>query len=203
MKKLSKEELKALENEWTDCRALEKLVEHYWRMVYHTVREAFVRYNAPFTKQDIEDMRNEVFAELLDRECRKLRLYREDGGRSFKNWIKLIASRTVGMYVRKKDRPGVFGGDYLMPLDEMTKVPELRDEIRRLEARQSLHRALDCMEKLPHKECLVLKFLFSDGLSVPEIASKMQEEENNIYQIRHKGVKHLKDLLRQIEGEQR
>lgn len=107
----------------------------------------------------------------------------------------MISAQTVKMYLRKNDRIGKLGGD-LMPLaEEMEKETDPIHEFIRLEAREMLLMTEECIKELPHLEKLVLKLHFLDGLSLSHTACFLQKTENNIYQIKHRAVKRLKELM--------
>jgi len=92
----------------------EKLVIEYGDLIYYTVRKTLLFYNLHFTKEDIEDLRIEVFIRLFKNNCRKLKQF-DSKKLNLAGWIKLIANQTTLDEIRKKrpvcalktKRPGV------------------------------------------------------------------------------------------------
>ncbi len=212
MKKLTgKEELQLL-YDCINAGGCDKLVQYYWKPVFHTVRKTFIFRGVSFTEQDLEDLRSEVFVQLFNNKCRKLRQYKPDMGLSLANWIKMIADQTVKMYLRKSERPGKLGPYRILSLDKLqeelgleyegsepgktySQVTENIENLEKyLDAREKLARALKNIETLPPFEQFVLKLHFFDGLSPSEIAKYLGKETGNIYTIKSRAVNRLKKL---------
>lgn len=197
MKKLTRaQEKEILQACIADCENCNKLIQQYWDMVYLTVKKTFLFKNVPFNEEDLEDLRNDVFLRLFEKKCSLLRQYQEDRGLRLSGWIIMIAAQTVMMYLRKMDRSGTLGGNNLISMiEEMIEEMDPEYEIKRIEAREMLLMVKECMEELPHMERLVLKLHFFDGLSFSQITKFLKRTENNIYQIKYRGVKNLKELM--------
>ncbi len=213
MKKLTKEEELQLLYECINAGGCDKLVKYYWRPVYFMVRKSFLNRHAPLTEEELEDLRSEVFVQLFDKDCRKLRQYKEDMGLSLRNWIKMIADQAVKMYLRKPDRPGRLGPYRILSLDKLQEELGLESEAPKLgkthsqvtedignlekylDAREELTQTLKNIENLPPFEQFVLKLHFFDGLSPSEIAKHLGREIGNIYTIKSRAVSRLKSLM--------
>lgn len=214
MKKLTnKEELQIL-NECINDGKCNKLVRYYWNTVFFTVRKTFILKGVSFTDSDINDMQNEVFLQLFDNRYRKLMQYEEDAGLSLANWIRMIASQTVLMSLRKKDPLSHSAQSRRISFDKLKENSEsenresspefirmsspaedMKELIKWFEDRETLTRVLAHLEKLPHREQLVLKLHFLNGLSFKKIASDMKESINNIYTIKSRAISRLKKLM--------
>lgn len=196
MKKLNrKQEYELLKECVADCSHCDRLILHYWDLVYHTVKKTFLMKSAAFTKEDLDDMRNEVFLRLFEKKCHLLRQYREDGGLQVAGWIVMISAQTVKMYLRKNDRIGKLGGDLMPLVEELERDIDPIHEFIRIEIREMLLMAEDCIEELPYLEKLVLKLHFMEGYSLTDTACFLQKTKNNVYQIKHRAIKNLKELM--------
>jgi len=193
MKKMTKEEEQRRIREWTQGKELEELFQYYGGLVAHTVRKTFSLCHARFKKEDIEDLTQDVFVRLFEQECNLLKQYNEERGLHFTGWIKLITTQTVMMYLRKKDRLGRLGKDPLSPIEK--EIGQETDLHHKTEAKMTLARIEKRLKKLPTLERLVFKLHFFDGLSLQEVASSLNREINYIYQIKHRAVTLLKDML--------
>jgi RNA polymerase sigma factor (sigma-70 family) len=174
----------------------ERLLCQYWEIVRFTVIRAFQVRHVHFTQDDIEELRNDVFVRLFENDRKKLKQYDESFGLTLRSWIKLIASQTVGMYLRKKDRIGYLGVTPLIPIEDLDEALGSIDETPRYDARQVLMMLEEMMKGMSHTERLVLQLHFEQGLSWQDVASALHRNINNIYQIRHRALKHLKEIIK-------
>lgn len=193
MKKMTKEEEQKLIREWTQGKKLEELFQCYGGLVAHTVRKTFSLCHTEYRKQDIEDLTQDVFVRIFEQECSLLKQYNEEKGLHFTGWIKLITTQTVMMYLRKKDRLGRLGKDPLTPIEK--EIGQETNLHRKTEAKMRLMQIEECLRKLPALERLVFKLHFFDSLSLQEVASFLNRDINYVYQIKHRAVTLLKDML--------
>ncbi len=193
-KKLTPEEEREILNECIHNKKCEKLTRQYWNLVYKTVQKTFIYKNAPLVREEIEEVHQDVFVQLFDDDCRRLRQYREGGGRNLAGWVVLIANRTALNHLRGKDPHSILGRQYLILFEEMKEELDIKKETDRLEARQKLLKILEAADLLPTLERLVFKLHFFHELSLPEIASQLNREVGNIYTIKSRAVKRLKEL---------
>jgi len=191
---ISEEEQKILHD--CICRGKgDALIARYWDMVYHTVRKTLELRHVRFTTQDMEDLRNEVFVQLFDKGYKKLRQYKPGAGLGLTGWIRLVAGQTVKMYLRKKDRHGILGENKLLSGDDLIQEIAGKAPESQLDAREKLRRVMGVIETLPSQERLVLKLHFFDGLTLAQIADFTHKEMGNIYAIKSRGVKRLKEKV--------
>ncbi|HAO21469.1 MAG: hypothetical protein BWK80_47110 [Desulfobacteraceae bacterium IS3] len=176
----------------------ERLLCQYWENVRFTVIRAFQVRHVHFTQEDIEELRNDVFVRLFEHDRKKLKQYDESFGLSLTSWIKLIANQTVGMYLRKKDRIGYLGVTPLIPMEDLDEAFTSVDEMPRYDARQILMLLQEMMKGLSHNERLVLQLHFEQGLSWQDTASALNRNINNIYQIKHRALKILKEIIKNL-----
>lgn len=96
----------------------EKLVEQYWNLVCSVVRKTFTMKQVPLIKEDLEEVYQEIFFNLLDDKKRRLRLYKEGKGRSLARWIVVIANRTTLNCIRKRGFDSLRGQYFKAELNE-------------------------------------------------------------------------------------
>jgi hypothetical protein len=58
----------------------EAFVRQYWNLIYYMVKKLFLQRNYPFSEMDLEDMVGDVFVQIFQDNCRKLRLYNKEKG---------------------------------------------------------------------------------------------------------------------------
>lgn len=196
MRRLTPEEEREILNECLKYDRCERLARQYWNLIYKTVEKTFIYKNAPLVKEELEEVQQDVFVQLFDDNRRRLRQYREGGGRNLAGWIILIAHRTALNHLRGKDPHSIVSHRYLTLFEDLKEnIMDGRKEVNRLEARQTLMQILDVVDKLPRLEYSVFKYHYFDELSLPEIATKMNREIGNIYTIKSRAIKRLKKLI--------
>jgi len=155
-----------------------------------------------FTDDEVEELRNQVFVDLLENERKKLRQYDHSLGVPLTGWIKVIVNSTVGMYLRKKSTDE-------SKRKKSVSIDELKEELgieglsmiddeKRYEAIDMLNRIKEAirLKKLPHQEGLLLQLHFFDGLPLSEVSSFMNLSINNVNQIKHRAINRLKEIFR-------
>jgi len=174
---------------------VKKLAKQYWNLIYKTVQKTFIYKNAPLVREELEEVHQDVFVHLFDDNCRRLRQFKEGGGRNLAGWIILIANRTALNHLRGKDPHSIVSQKYLTLFEDIKEELDIRKEINRLEARQTLLRVYKAVELLPPLERSVFKLHYFNELSLPQIAEKMDKEIGNIYTIKSRAIKRLKKLI--------
>ena len=102
MKRLTTEEERELLHECIVKGRKDELAEQYLNLVYETIRKTLILKNVQSTDEDIKELRNEVFLKLFNKDCRKLKQFKEGAGLSLASWIMMITSRSVLDVLRKK-----------------------------------------------------------------------------------------------------
>jgi len=176
--------------------AWETLVRRFSNLVYQTVRTTFIAKQAPFSRQDLEDLHNTVFLGLFEQGCTKLKLFQGRNGCSLASWIRIVTVRTVLNHVRKK---GVDG-----PLWEKKKTPaeglswlkgEDQGALALMETAEQKKLVHEGMESLTPRDRLFMKLHFDQGLPVEEVAEALQISVQNAYVVKHRAVEKLKSYL--------
>jgi RNA polymerase sigma factor (sigma-70 family) len=194
-KKLTPEEEREILNECIVDKRCEKLSEQYRNLIYRTVQKTFIYKNAPLIKEELEEVQQDVFVQLFDDDCRRLRQYKEGGGRNLAGWIILIANRTALNHLRVKDPHAVVSRQYLMLFEDIREEFDIRQEINRLEARQQLMKIIEAVKQLAPLEKKVFTMHYIEDLSLTEIAARLNREIGNIYTIKSRSVKRLKEFI--------
>ncbi len=96
----------------------EGLVEQYWNLVCSTVRKTFRVKNAPIANDQVEDICQEVFFQLLDDDRRRLRRFTPAKEHSLARWIVVIATHTTLNFLRKHGYDSFMGQNGRTEVDE-------------------------------------------------------------------------------------
>ena len=90
---------------WTKKRgAWDQFVAQYARLIYYSIQRTCRLKSYPATPEEIEDLFNEVFVQILKDDCKKLRQYRGDRGCTVATWLRTITTRQVLDHIRRSGR---------------------------------------------------------------------------------------------------
>ena len=144
------------------------------------------------TIEDAEDLAEEIFSKVLGAidgfEWRDL----GNSERSpFGAWIFRIASNHVASFHRRNARRG-----------HTSEVPEWLEDSDRgpqelVETQLTIIEVFNAVEQLPQAQREVIRLRFAAGLNVAETAAALNKQPANVKVLQHKGVKRLKELLRE------
>lgn len=188
-----------------DREAWSAFTAKYHRLVEYVIVGTLKSYHAHYDQNDIEDIGGDVYAFLLDRDCRILRRY--DPKYPFTNWLSMISrARTIDHYRKRKhlrllkSSAGTKSGD--RETDIIDSMAVARDEApdavpQRAEIREIVDRAL---ADLPPRDRTILKLFFFEEKKYREIAEifgiSVSMVASNIYRAKMKVTKKLqKELL--------
>ncbi|GEM_PF-945781 len=178
--------------------SVDGMVRKYWKLIYYTVRETLAFHNVPHTKEDIEDLRAEVFIHLFENDYRRLRQYDPKKGLSLSGWIRLIANQTTLNEIGKKGLLNMAKRNFKVPVEDIEAVLRY-DEENRLEARETLKIAMDAIEKLPPGETKeMLRQHLLEFKSLREIAASMDKQYGTVAVMLSRAKEKLKHSIQKI-----
>ncbi len=190
MKKLSKDEERELLYECLFCCRRDTFVRQYWRLVGYTIQKLSRLYKVRFSEQDAEDLRHDAFVQLLDDNCRKLWLYKDDGGRTLAGWVAMVVNQTVAAKLRQKGLFSLGESGGTIPLEDAFATEAPADlHFERKEREMLLE---DCMKELPPKSRLILKMHYHRDLSFEQIADFLHMSRSAVYTAKFRAMNQLK-----------
>lgn len=198
MKKDKPEKEQQILNEFIRQGRTEGLVREYWNLIYCTVRGTLAFHNVPHTKEDIEDLRAEVFICLFENDCRRLRQYDPARGLSLAGWIRLMANQRTLNEISKKGLLEVGKRNFKVPIEDIEAVL-MYDEENRLEAREKLKITMEAIEKLePGDNKDVLRQHLLEFKSLTEIAASMDKQYGTVAVMLSRAKEKLKNSVQKI-----
>ena len=171
----------------------ESLVIEYGDLIYYTVRKTLLFYHLNFSKEDIEDLRIEVFIRLFENNCRKLRQF-DSKKLSLAGWIKLIANQTTLDEIRKKDPYALSKQKGRVLIEDVQETFNV-DEKSRLDARQMLMLIHATIEEMSLQDKTILKLFYYQQLSLPQVASIIGKNIRSTQVAKSRAKKRLKEKI--------
>jgi RNA polymerase sigma factor (sigma-70 family) len=152
-------------------------VRRYERLIVSCVIKALRRYGATFSRDDLDDLTNDVWLTLLRDDMRKLRQY--DAARGFRiaSFIGLVATNATIDHLRTRSSE-------TSPLDEVVEdVVSLRAEPPRdvVEWREEAALAQAALARLSGDEREFVVWCFRDEQSPEEMARALGVTTNTVY----------------------
>jgi RNA polymerase sigma-70 factor (ECF subfamily) len=179
-----------------DRNAWETLVRRFSNLVYHTVRSSFLAKQAPFSKQDLEDLHNTVFLGFFEQGCAKLKLYQGKNGCTLASWIRIVTVRMVLNHLRRKGVDAPFWEKKKTPVEELAWLRgENQEPLALMEAVEREKLVHEAMESLAPKDLLFSKLHFDQGLPLEEVAEVLKISINNASVVKHRIIERLKSYL--------
>jgi RNA polymerase sigma factor (sigma-70 family) len=179
-----------------DRDAGENLVRLFSNLVYQTVRSTFLAKQAPFTRQDLEDLHNTVFLGLFEQGCARLRSYQGRNGCTLASWIRIVTVRMVLNHLRKKGVDGPLWEKKKTPVEDLSWLmgndPGALALMESAEQEKLVH---DGMESLAPRDRLFMKLHIGHGLPVEEVAETLRISIENAYVVKHRAVERLRAYL--------
>jgi len=180
---------------------VEKIVQEYWNLVFMVVHKTLQFHSISFTKEDVEDIRNEVFIQLFVNNFRRLRQYNEKKGLSLSGWIKLVANNTTLNEIRKNGMLDMAKRNFQVQVEDIEEILKY-DEKDRFEAGEDMRLLTAGIEKLSERDKELLKKYYFEWLSLQEIAESSGKSYQNTAKMIHDAKKRLKEKITEISKEE-
>jgi RNA polymerase sigma factor (sigma-70 family) len=175
--------------------ALEEFVRRFSDPVYRTIQYTFKTKNTSYTKQDLEDLHNNVFLGLFEKRCKRLRQYKGKNGCSLHSWVRIVTVRIVIDHLRKEANSPLGWWKTDLPVEAFAlKAKDSKPWIHMDRARlQGLAKA--GMNELLPRDRLFIKLHFIGDLSIREVAGIMNISEANAHSLKHRAIKRLRSKV--------
>jgi RNA polymerase sigma-70 factor (ECF subfamily) len=186
--------LKALLNgrrdRWTE------FSRRYERLITSCVLRTLRRYDAVFSRDDLEDLVSDVWLALLRDDMKKLRAYCPEKGFRLASWIALIATNTTIDRLRARQSDDLHVED-MSSIDIASQSAEPDEDMLGQERAQLAQAAL---EELSPEERNFVWQCFHDERAPEEIAREQGVAVNTIYSRKFKIREKLARIVRRLEG---
>jgi RNA polymerase sigma factor (sigma-70 family) len=175
---------------WTE------FTRRYERLITSCVLRTLRRYDAVFSRDDLEDLVSDVWLALLRDDMKKLRAYCPEKGFRLASWIALIATNTTIDRLRARQSDDTHIED-MTTIDIASSSAEPDEDMLGHERAQLAQAAL---EELSPEERNFVWQCFHDERAPEEIAREQGVAVNTIYSRKFKIREKLAKIVRRLEG---
>lgn len=146
-------------------------------------------------------MTQEVFLALFEDDCRALRAWNPNGGRSIENFVRWFARHQCGSILRSGRRSP--WSDTPVGADQMEQLlPASTDSERRVVDRELLSNVVDRMHgQLSARQMFLFQLLFVEDRTVDEVCAETGMKRNAVYQAKFRLREVAQDLVEKLAGD--
>lgn len=159
-------------------------IKHYGRLIYCCINKAM---NYRVSQENLDDCFQEILRILLEDDCRRLKKVRALEEKTFRSWLSAAATRRTFNFFRDIKESFQLPEEIMCLIPATSSSPEM--EAFRIQLMEVIRKKLD------FQEGLVLQY-FLDGLTLAEIAERMDLGTTSIYNIKQRAIAEIKRILR-------
>ena len=174
---------------WTE------FTRRYERLITSCVLRTLRRYDAVFSRDDLEDLVSDVWLALLRDDLKKLRAYCPEKGFRLASWIALIATNTTIDRLRARQADDTYLED-MVSADFASQAAEPDESAL---GNERAHLAQAALEELSPEERAFVWDCFHDERAPEEIAREQGVAVNTIYSRKFKIREKLAKIVRRLE----
>jgi RNA polymerase sigma factor (sigma-70 family) len=162
--------------------AWEGFLEQYSKLIYYSIHRTCKLRHYRVSREELEDLFNDVLVHFIRDDCKRLRMFRGDGGCSVATWIRTVTVRYVIDYLRQQYRiRGLVNieDDNIVaevsrerPVTRPDEIYELREEERIFD------KAVGSLEE--NDKCF-MELYYTRGLSPDEVSQVLGISVKTVY----------------------
>ena len=175
-----------------DKAAWDALVLQYSKLAYSTIRKTLTLHHALPQDDLIEDLHQDFFLSLCEKDFRKLRQFKGERGCSLVSWLRVIASRVTVDFLRLK-RP------FTVEVPE-TLASDQPDPPNTLVDREEERQIAEALDGLSPRDRLFVDLHFYRGLPPEEVAAILNVSVAAVYTLKSRVLEKLRETLRKTSS---
>jgi RNA polymerase sigma factor (sigma-70 family) len=192
MKKLSQKQLLKFLAHCIHTGVYDDFFDYFEGVIEKAIYKVCCRKNMSISKQDAEDLRQEVYIELCKNDYKRLKDYSEEKGMTVTGWIIFITGNTVWDKLQRKDPFDIKLKQHLMSYEKLMNIIHIKKTDDVLDARQELVDLQEIMKKLTSIESIVIQLHYFENFSLATIAKRIKKNIANVYTIKFRAISKLK-----------
>ena len=168
--------------------AWNEFIDRYSNYIYNYVIQTLKRYNYFFQDDEVNEIFNIIFLNLLDKECKSLRSFNGQNEQSFLAYLRTISFNTSVDYLRTVKHFVDFDKvDYQIGMEDRFKKIHLKD----------LREIIQIIkENLPERHSFLFEMIYEKDLNQSEISEIMDLNSNAVHQLKHRMMKNIIKIVR-------
>jgi len=172
--------------------AWDAFVLQYSKLAYSTIRKTLTLHHALPQDDLIEDLHQDFFLSLCEKDFRKLRQFKGERGCSLVSWLRVIASRVTVDFLRLK-RP------FTVEVPE-TLASDQPDPPNTLVDREEERQIAEALDRLSPRDRLFVDLHFYRGLPPEEVAAILNVSVAAVYTLKSRVLEKLRETLRKTSS---
>ncbi len=178
-----------------DSEAWRDFVSQYSPLIYYVIQKVLRSKCPEITHTEINDLHNDIFLSLMEKNGRKLRQYKGKNGCSVPTWIRVIAVRsTIDHLRKKKDMVSLSDDEPRYAAEKKTDPTET--PVQLLESREERELLKELIDDLAPKDRLFIRLFYYDEVPPAEIAKILKTTPNAVYSRGNYLREKLRDALK-------
>jgi RNA polymerase sigma factor (sigma-70 family) len=167
----------------------------YERLLASCVLKVLRRYGATFSREDLDDLINDVWLLLLRDDMKKLRQYDATRGFRIASFLGMVATNATIDYLRARDAESVPLDDALTDLASLRAAEAPAEEV---EERQRAALAQAALAQLSGADREFVQWAFRDEVAPEEMARALGISTNTVYSRKFKVRAKLQRIVAQL-----
>ncbi|MGA1791225.1 MAG: RNA polymerase sigma factor [bacterium] len=169
--------------------AWEVFVNRYGIIIYHYIIRTLKRYGFDYQDDEVDDIFNSVFLELLNEDCKRLRDFRRKEECSFLAYLRMISFRIIARYINEKES--------FVTLGNVSQIIPEGEDLGRADSIDLKEIILILKENLPKRYIYLFKLIYEEGLDFDEIAEIMNMKQKAVYQLKIQMIENIQRIAKQ------
>jgi len=172
-----------------DRESWEVFVSRYGIIIYHYIIRTLKRYGFVYQDDEVDDIFNNVFLELLNEDCKRLRDFRRKEEGSFLAYLRMICFRIIARYINERE-------SFVASVNVGQITPEKGNSggADSIDLREII---LILKENLPKRYIYLFKLIYEEGLDFDEIAELMNMKLKAVYQLKTQMIENIQRIAKQ------
>ncbi len=160
-------------------KAWRSFIDQFSSLVYYSIKNVLKDSSGNYSKEELEDLHNDVFVSIMENRGKKLRLYEGKNGCSLSTWIRIIAVRVAIDQIRKKKQT--------ISMSEESCVREVEkkntdfDPVISMENDEKKEILKKIIEEMPSRDRLFIKLFYYENVSPKEMAKIYNTSISSVY----------------------
>lgn len=163
--------------------AWDAFVKNYSSIIYNYILRTLQRYNYFIQNDEVDELFNKVFLNLLDKDCQRLKNFRGKNERSFCAYLREICFNMSIDFLRQQR-------NFIKFENIQYKISE-EDNFKELDKKDATEVISSLVKDLPIRQRYLFNLIYEEGLDLKHISKNMNLKLNAIHQLKYRMINNL------------